>query len=71
MAPRAESTLAASTRLTSARLGAVRLVLLSRAGVFANGRAYTKKPHTRWGFFVLNPDDDLLSHGEAPHYHRR
>ena len=22
-------------------------------------------------FFILKPDDDLLSHGEAPHYHRR
>src|SRR5690625_948641 len=23
------------------------------------------------GFFEYMPDDDLLSHGEAPHYHRR
>ena len=23
------------------------------------------------GFFFLKPGDDLLSHGETPHYHRR
>ena len=23
------------------------------------------------GFLAIRPDDDLLSHGEAPHYHRR
>ena len=23
------------------------------------------------GLLKLNPDDDLLSHGETPHYHRR
>jgi hypothetical protein len=24
-----------------------------------------------WGVNVLAPGDDLLSHGETPHYHRR
>ena len=23
------------------------------------------------GVFKIEPDDDLLSHGETPHYHRR
>ena len=31
----------------------------------------TKKARQWRAFFVLKPDDDLLSHGETPHYHRR
>ncbi len=34
---------------------------------------HTKKSPSRntyWGF-KINPGDDLLSHGETPHYHRR
>ncbi len=27
--------------------------------------------HPDGAFFVEKPDDDLLSHGETPHYHRR
>ena len=32
-----------------------------------------KKPRTRftYGAFIEMPDNDLLSHGETPHYHRR
>ena len=30
-----------------------------------------KSPKLSLEAFELNPDDDLLSHGEAPHYHRR
>ena len=30
-----------------------------------------KKPRQMAGFSYLALDDDLLSHGEAPHYHRR
>ncbi|MCZ0948299.1 hypothetical protein N7T98_13000, partial [Pseudomonas syringae pv. tomato] len=32
-----------------------------------------QKPSTRKrrGFLEFNLDDDLLSHGETPHYHRR
>ena len=25
----------------------------------------------RWPFLLIKPGDDLLSHGETPHYHRR
>ena len=38
-------------------------------------RPNTKKPsafsYKGLGRFVLEPDNDLLSHGETPHYHRR
>lgn len=30
-----------------------------------------EKAHSMSGLFMLDPGDDLLSHGEAPHYHRR
>ena len=60
------------------------LVLLSRflgAGASSrdraegNGVVSTQKQnpylHTQIGVSEFNLDDDLLSHGEAPHYHRR
>src|SRR5690606_16958662 len=36
-------------------------------------RIHIKKPPTITdrGLLCLMPDDDLLSHGETPHYHRR
>ena len=37
----------------------------------ADGYARQKKPRPNGPGFRLMPDDDLLSHGETPHYHRR
>ena len=36
-------------------------------------RAHKQNPHLReqTGILEFNLDDDLLSHGETPHYHRR
>ena len=34
-------------------------------------KGWTKKSRPLGGFFLNKPGDDLLSHGETPHYHRR
>ena len=40
-------------------------------GPLAHPCAEQKKRPTVVGLFGINPGGDLLSHGEAPHYHRR
>ena len=50
-----------------------RLTLLGHSGKVSV--THPKKPPTtsanEKGVFFLKPGDDLLSHGETPHYHRR
>ena len=45
---------------------------LHQGGTACHHFQYAKRPpQTGWPFCVLKPGDDLLSHGETPHYHRR
>ena len=38
---------------------------------FSRGQKQNPYLHTQIGVSEFNLDDDLLSHGETPHYHRR